>query len=143
MPEIIKTTTKDGVHFSVIELNNNGIQPGCKVMIKKVNSSREYEIFLKLLGLWELLLTECHNQTGWSTEWWKFELKMRAGFGKVVDGPNNTHRFIPQSMAWDDSTIEQRSKLFRDSLIYLTENEVIDTGSFQGRYFEITGRCLI
>jgi hypothetical protein len=68
---------------------------------------------------------------------------MRAGFGKVVDGPNKTHRFIPQSMAWDDSTIEQRSKLFRDSLIYLTENEVIDTGSFQGKYFEITGRELI
>jgi len=119
------------------------IEEGQELEIKTVNESEERKTFKKLLGLWELLLAECSKSTGYSKEWWKWELKMRAGFGQVVDGPKGTKRFIPQSMAWDDSIIKDRSKLFKKSFNYLMENEVIDLTEFNQRYYQITKRELV
>jgi hypothetical protein len=100
----------------------------------KVVSKKQYEIFLKLLGLWRLLLQECKNQTGNSTEWWAYELKKRAGFGQVIEDSI----FIPQSFSYDKSTWKERSDLFTGSFTFLKENEVINLNFFEERYTDIT-----
>ena len=136
----IKKIGHNGLILTVKELAENKIMPGNEIEIKKIPSTKEYKTYLKLLGLWELLLKELKKHTGYSTEWWKIELKMRSGYGDVVTGPGGIKRFIPRSMAWEKSTKEQRTKLFKESFSYIQEKEIIDLTEFINDYYKITGK---
>ena len=113
-------------------------------MIEKIDSPQQYQTFLKLLGLWQLLIKELSDKTGYSKDYWIYQLKKRAGFGKIIkDKFNQEMAFSPISMTWSESTMDQRSQLFSNSFHYIQENDIIDLASFKEQYFMITGRELI
>ncbi|NTW31590.1 MAG: hypothetical protein HGB12_03020 [Bacteroidetes bacterium] len=108
------------------------------------NNNAEYNTFLKLLGLWELFLKTLSDHTGDSVGSWKYSLKRRSGFGIIeYDHIIDEKVFVPNSMSWDTSTNEERSKLFKDSFSYVIENVIIDMSGFMEDYFNITGKELI
>jgi hypothetical protein len=140
---IINTINIDGLNISLKELNNHNLKLGDRVRIEKMTGSKkEYEVFLKLLGLWELLIKEYSDQTGYSKEYCKYDLKRHSGFGIIITDHFEVEVyeekiFIPRSMAWGESTPLQRSELFTKSILYLKEDEKIDTCEFEKRYHEI------
>jgi len=113
----------------------------------KVNTIRkltdEQESMAKLRGLWYLLLRELKEQTGYSVGYWKGKLKRRGGFFTSVVEPDGKITRDFRSVAAGECTFEQLSDLVRESIVWIKEDEVIDLGAFEARYFEITGRELL
>lgn len=99
--------------------------------------------FRKLQGLWYLLLTELEKQTGYSQLYWKKVLKTKSEYFISVKEPNGTVTREYKSVSITESSFNDLSKLFSNSLIYLVENEIIELNEFMNKYNEITGKEIL
>jgi uncharacterized protein YegP (UPF0339 family) len=123
------------------ELSKAGINFSDRVEVKKITHA--YEVYLKLNGLFHLFLKTLASETGDSVQDWKYRLKLRAGFGDVIRDQDGYKAFAPWSFSFTDTTAEQRSDLFRDSIIYIIESGIMDCSGFIADYHEMTGKHLI
>ena len=130
----------DNIKF---DRNIAGYKPGQWVEIKTVRPlSMEADILQRLQSLWYLLLKSLVEQTGYSQQFWKKELKSGAGFFVSIKEPDNNVTRELKSVG-GECTLKELSSLFTYSFYWILENEIINLGDFQQRYFEIKGKELI
>jgi hypothetical protein len=105
--------------------------------------SKSYNTYLKLNGLYHLFIMELSKETGDSEIYWKHFLKKKSSFGDFCRNEHGYNEFIDWPFSYDSTTKEQRSELFKNSFIYVKENQIMETVKFENDYFEITGNKLI
>jgi hypothetical protein len=106
--------------------------------------SKSYDTYLKLSGLYHLFIKELSKETGDSELNWKHKLKIISSFGDVIwNAFSYQSDFVDWPFSYDSTTKEQRSELFKNSFMYVKENQIMDTVKFENDYFEITNNRLI